>query len=176
MDWSYIILTMTTATEPFRRSPFSGGDHNPSMQRSIPILPSTSANQSASTGVDAMDLTPSHTSSSSSMGPPVLSSPNGDRHEHSVNGGSIEHPTTNGGVAPAVGAAAVAQQPKVVQTAFIHKLYKFVTSILGIGPCILIFALVCWKINRYSISYPGLTPMKASLCLLPTNFRKFWRK
>lgn len=32
----------------------------------------------------------------------------------------------NGNSAPAVGAAAAAQQPKVVQTAFIHKLYKCV--------------------------------------------------
>ena len=31
-----------------------------------------------------------------------------------------------GGNAPAIGAAAAAQQPKVVQTAFIHKLYKYV--------------------------------------------------
>lgn len=31
---------------------------------------------------------------------------------------------TNGNGATAIGAAAAAQQPKVVQTAFIHKLYK----------------------------------------------------
>jgi hypothetical protein len=39
-----------------------------------------------------------------------LTVPNTDRH----------------GPPPAVGAAAAAQQPKVVQTAFIHKLYKSV--------------------------------------------------
>jgi hypothetical protein len=38
------------------------------------------------------------------------------------------HPTTNGGSGQPVGAAAAAQQPKVVQTAFIHKLYKLVHS------------------------------------------------
>ncbi|KAL9064875.1 MAG: hypothetical protein Q9157_007671 [Trypethelium eluteriae] len=60
------------------------------------------------------------------MGPPMLSSPSGDRHpEQNINGGVAEQPTTNGSSAPAVGAAAVAQQPKVVQTAFIHKLYNF---------------------------------------------------
>jgi hypothetical protein len=70
-----------------------------------------------------MEVTPSQ---SSNMGPPVLSSPNGDRTQTESNGnGSVtEHPTTNGNSAPAVGAAAVAQQPKVVQTAFIHKLYN----------------------------------------------------
>ncbi|KAL9096751.1 MAG: hypothetical protein Q9165_001239 [Trypethelium subeluteriae] len=55
----------------------------------------------------------------------MLSSPSGDRNpEQNINGGLAEQPTTNGSSAPAVGAAAVAQQPKVVQTAFIHKLYK----------------------------------------------------
>ncbi|KAI9660975.1 MAG: hypothetical protein M1821_009302 [Bathelium mastoideum] len=94
------------------------------MQRSIPILPSTTASHASPSGVDAMDLTPSH-NASSSMGPPLLSSPNGDRHvDQNGVGGASEHPTTNGSSAPAVGAAAVAQQPKVVQTAFIHKLYN----------------------------------------------------
>ncbi|KAF2738078.1 HSF-type DNA-binding domain-containing protein [Polyplosphaeria fusca] len=75
-----------------------------------------------------MDITPS-ASTLPSMGPPVLSSPVGDRQ----NGASgQQQPTangeadgaTNGAAAPAVGAAAAAQQPKVVQTAFIHKLYN----------------------------------------------------
>ncbi|KAI9699518.1 MAG: hypothetical protein M1820_007149 [Bogoriella megaspora] len=113
---------MTTA-EPFQRNPFTMMDHSPNMQKSIPILPSTSATSSASP-VDAMDVTPSH-SGSSSMGPPVQNSPNGDRSsEQNTNISPSETPTTNGNTAPAVGAAAVAQQPKVVQTAFIHKLYN----------------------------------------------------
>lgn len=37
----------------------------------------------------------------------------GHEHNQSINGGGLP-----------VGAAAAAQQPKVVQTAFIHKLYK----------------------------------------------------
>ncbi|KAL0265239.1 Flocculation suppression protein [Diplodia seriata] len=47
--------------------------------------------------------------------------------------------TTNGNTSsngPGIGAAAAAQQPKVVQTAFIHKLYKYVnqTSLAETGP------------------------------------------
>ena len=39
--------------------------------------------------------------------------------------GAVGAPAGSGN-APAIGAAAAAQQPKVVQTAFIHKLYKYV--------------------------------------------------
>jgi hypothetical protein len=35
---------------------------------------------------------------------------------------------------PAIGAAAAAQQPKVVQTAFIHKLYKYVFGLRVLSP------------------------------------------
>ncbi|KAF2645059.1 hypothetical protein P280DRAFT_390596 [Massarina eburnea CBS 473.64] len=64
------------------------------------------------------------------MGPPVLSSPVGERsalnQEQSATGdadGRATNGSSNGAPAP-VGAAAAAQQPKVVQTAFIHKLYN----------------------------------------------------
>ncbi|KAF1959803.1 HSF-type DNA-binding domain-containing protein [Byssothecium circinans] len=62
------------------------------------------------------------------MGPPVLSSPVGDRNgnnQEQSGGGEAENRSVNGGASSApVGAAAAAQQPKVVQTAFIHKLYN----------------------------------------------------
>ena len=60
------------------------------------------------------------------MGPPILSSPNGDRsNDHLLaNQGEQQQQSVNGGPNHPVGAAAAAQQPKVVQTAFIHKLYK----------------------------------------------------
>ena len=167
---------MTTATEPFQRIPFSGGDHTSGMQRSIPILPSNTANQASPSGVDAMELTPSH-NSSSSMGPPVLSSPNGDRLTvENGNGGASEHLTTNGSSAPAVGAAAVAQQPKVVQTAFIHKLYKLVIFCFDQTMHSLTQVLACWKINRYNTSYPGLVRMRVSSCLLLVNSPRCWRE
>jgi hypothetical protein len=70
-----------------------------------------------------MDLTPSTT-----MGPPQSSSPIADRNTSSQHLNPDSEPTVNGSggaaVGAAVGAAAAAQQPKVVQTAFIHKLYK----------------------------------------------------
>ncbi|KAF3049786.1 hypothetical protein E8E11_009103 [Didymella keratinophila] len=112
-----------------RRSPFSG-DHNPNMHRSIPILPSSG---SLAPPQDRMDITPSSTSA---MGPPSLTAPSTDRqhltpthqtHAQSqlANGDSDNNAqNSNGSSAPAVGAAAAAQQPKVVQTAFIHKLYN----------------------------------------------------
>ncbi|KAF3037357.1 hypothetical protein E8E12_006276 [Didymella heteroderae] len=112
-----------------RRSPFSG-DHNPNMHRSIPILPSSG---SLAPPQDRMDITPSSTSA---MGPPSLTAPSTDRQHltpthqthaqsQAANGDSDNNAQTgNGSAAPAVGAAAAAQQPKVVQTAFIHKLYN----------------------------------------------------
>lgn len=68
---------------------------------------------------DPMDLTPSNT-----MGPPQSSSPIADRTAGSQHLNPDSEPTINGTGSAAVGAAAAAQQPKVVQTAFIHKLYK----------------------------------------------------
>jgi hypothetical protein len=64
-----------------------------------------------------MDITPTSTS----MGPPSSGLDQGRTN------GDVEHTSPNGNSsAPAVGAAAAAasQGPKVVQTAFIHKLYK----------------------------------------------------
>jgi hypothetical protein len=66
-----------------------------------------------------MELTPSNT-----MGPPQTSSPIADRNTSSQHLNPDSEPTVNGTGGTAVGAAAAAQQPKVVQTAFIHKLYK----------------------------------------------------
>jgi hypothetical protein len=87
-----------------------------------------------------MDITPSSTSA---MGPPTLTAPSADRHltpthqTHAqtqlANGDSDGTLNGSGSAAPAVGAAAAAQQPKVVQTAFIHKLYKWVCPALSNG-------------------------------------------
>lgn len=117
-----------------RRSPFAPDPHHQGLHKSIPILTSsTSANLTPPR--DPMDITPS---SVPSMGPPVLSSPVGDRNgaaqEQPANG-ETENKTPNGNTPSApVGAAAAASQPKVVQTAFIHKLYKCVLSAPGSSP------------------------------------------
>jgi hypothetical protein len=101
---------------------FRTPDHFASnIHKSIPILPSSSSLSLSSTASDPMDATPSVPPP---MGPPSLSSPVNERNTsvQATNGES--EPATNGNGAPAIGAAAAAQQPKVVQTAFIHKLYK----------------------------------------------------
>jgi len=64
-----------------------------------------------------MDITPVGTAS---MGPPGSISPNGVANLSLGNGVS----TPGGSPAQALAVSAAVQQPKVVQTAFIHKLYK----------------------------------------------------
>lgn len=59
------------------------------------------------------------------MGPPQ-SSPNGERQAEQQQNEQSGQNGQNGSSSQLVGAAAAAQQPKVVQTAFIHKLYKSV--------------------------------------------------
>jgi len=105
---------------PFQSEPRRELDRG--AEKSIPILPSAAAHTSG--GEDAMDVSHPHTSSS--MPPPALISPNGDRHsDQQIGTRNEDPPTVNGGLSQPVGAAAAAQQPKIVQTAFIHKLYKY---------------------------------------------------
>ena len=74
---------------------------------------------------DPMDLTPP---ASISMGPPSNSSPEME-HVGELTNGSYHEPTPSAQTAANCGVSAAAatsvQQPKVVQTAFIHKLYKY---------------------------------------------------
>ena len=73
---------------------------------------------------DPMDIT---IPGPGSMGPPAHSSPDIDAHPHMTNGvlGEASHGQQNGMSSGLNAAAATsAQQPKVVQTAFIHKLYR----------------------------------------------------
>ncbi|KAF2457932.1 HSF-type DNA-binding-domain-containing protein [Lineolata rhizophorae] len=131
---------MASTAESMRRSPFAADHHATSMHhKSIPILPSSNgpANSPGHTPSDPMDVTP--TNPTGPMGPPAgtnQSNASGEQqagngqHVQQQNGKSEseqhqhQHPTTNGNSGPAIGAAAAAQQPKVVQTAFIHKLYN----------------------------------------------------
>lgn len=123
-------LAMASVAEA-RRSPFAPDLHNANLHKSIPILPSSSSTLAPPR--DPMDITPTPPST---MGPPALNCASFERngtassqsqsqsqsHSQTANGDSGN--TSPNGSAPAVGAAAAAQQPKVVQTAFIHKLYK----------------------------------------------------
>ncbi|PYH34982.1 HSF-type DNA-binding domain protein [Aspergillus neoniger CBS 115656] len=96
----------------------------PGKTRKIPVLASSVPPSSQSTG-DPMEVTPP----ASGAAPPIHSSPDSDRAGASnttATNGSTEPSNVNHHAAPtqAIGAAAAAQQPKVVQTAFIHKLYN----------------------------------------------------
>ena len=105
------------------RSPFSGDPQQNGAHRNIPILPS-STKPVEPIHEDSMDMTPT---ASASMGPPGHSSPEMDSAGPLSNGNYVEathmqNGTTGNGMSAA--AATSSQQPKVVQTAFIHKLYK----------------------------------------------------
>ena len=122
------------------RSPFQGDPQQNGGHRNIPILPSTTKSNENIHG-DPMELTPP----TSAMGPPVHSSPEMD-HQGGPNGtygdGSHGH---NGPAANGLSAAAAtsSQQHKVVQTAFIHKLYKLVNVAVPLSFHELTVEIVC---------------------------------
>lgn len=137
---------MAAVTESMSRSPFTD-PFAPNGRKALPILPSSSNNSPMHGGNDPMDITPSSTATTS-MGPPALSSPVTERGPP-TNG---EYEATTNGTATAVGAAAATQQPKVVQTAFIHKLYKYVYMVVwGRSVRWLMAVTACWKIQGSSI-------------------------
>ncbi|KAJ6015715.1 hypothetical protein N7540_010306 [Penicillium herquei] len=105
---------MSGLADPPSRNTFAGPANAPGKTRNIPVL-SSSAHHSTTT----MEITPP---SSAAPAMRVHSSPDGDRGAMNTNGS--EAGNTSNPPNPAVGAAAAAQQPKVVQTAFIHKLYN----------------------------------------------------
>jgi hypothetical protein len=94
------------ADPPSTRISFAGVPDAPGRTRNIPVL--------SSSGQHQMDITP----------PPTGAHGTDDRMTGITNGAEGNNPLNASN--PAVGAAAAAQQPKVVQTAFIHKLYKYV--------------------------------------------------
>ncbi|KAJ6124980.1 Heat shock factor (HSF)-type DNA-binding [Penicillium samsonianum] len=92
------------ADSPSTRISFAGVPDAPGRTRNIPVL--------SSSGQHSMDITP----------PPTGAHGTDDRMTGITNGAEAGNPLNASN--PAVGAAAAAQQPKVVQTAFIHKLYN----------------------------------------------------
>lgn len=118
---------MATLAQSPRPSPFApdprGCTTGPT--KTLPILSSAAPLPSIAVVADDMDISQPLVGA---MGPPSQHSPvsNGDRPlEHHTPSPSDAH-TTNGSQGHPISAAAAAQQPKVVQTAFIHKLYKLV--------------------------------------------------
>lgn len=140
---------MSSVAELPSRSPFSAARDTSGKHRHLPVLPSTMS-PSNPPHSDPMDITPTTTAATA---PPAQTSAEGGSSgaqnnntnpntNASVNSntnanasansnGSSETPsansssTTTTGPNQTIGAAAAAQQPKVVQTAFIHKLYKY---------------------------------------------------
>lgn len=120
---------MATAIESAPRHPV-GNDRDDIMgARTVPII-NTSQNPIIKTSApsesgDPMDITTTPTKDSSGRG--SSKSPDGEgtgSAERHTNGNSNDQLSASASMpAPAVAAAAV-HQPKIVQTAFIHKLYK----------------------------------------------------
>ena len=127
------------------RSPFSGDPQPNGGHRNIPILPSSTKPLESLHG-DPMEVTPP---ASGNMGPPVPSSPEMD-HPGNINGTFGEAASSQNGNMPnglSAAAATSSQQPKVVQTAFIHKLYKWIISTMPPIDLIADDTLACWKIR-----------------------------
>jgi hypothetical protein len=121
-DFAMAIATMATATEsPQRHILSTDGPADQLLTRIVPI-PTPKIQMSAPSPGEPMEITTptstSVTAPSKSPEPEV----NGDR---SKNSSPTEPSSTDSMTMPAPPAAAAAvHQPKIVQTAFIHKLYK----------------------------------------------------
>jgi len=115
---------MDAADERAQQSPFLSDTYpGQTTARTIPILQPPIVQTSAPSPGSPMEVTPPATAM---MAPPTRAG-----EEHEANGihehmGMGDQPNTGSLAGPnaAAAAAAGAQQPKVVQTAFIHKLYK----------------------------------------------------
>ena len=145
----------------------------PPTTRTLPILSSSSANANANrSSPDKMDVSQPQVAP---MGPPQ-SSPNGERHSEQHQAEHQGQNGQNGASGQLVGAAAAAQQPKVVQTAFIHKLYKSVSRLITRNAAMADRTTVCWRIRPSSTSFPGRAPTRASSCRHLLNSQKFLRR
>ena len=117
-------LNVRFALAAMSESPGSGVNHQ-SATEGVSGLQSA-ANHKGRVNGEPMDVTPIM---SRSMGPPMHSSPEVDPHALMGNGESSDSSHNQPTAAPgglSAAAATSSQQPKVVQTAFIHKLYRLV--------------------------------------------------
>ncbi|PLN81207.1 flocculation suppression protein [Aspergillus taichungensis] len=115
---------------PSRDPVLSGPSHAPGKTRKLPVLNSSVPASSSPLMRDPMDSTPSASAAAAtSAAPPPVHSSDPDRPgattTTSANGSAdVANMNNHAPSNQAIGAAAAAQQPKVVQTAFIHKLYN----------------------------------------------------
>ena len=113
---------MDTTVERAQRSPFVSDPDPNQAARTVPILQPPVVQTSAPSLPDTMDVTPPV---SATMAPPMRTSEDDANGTHDHMGmGDPQNIGSLAGPNAAAAAAAGAQQPKVVQTAFIHKLYK----------------------------------------------------
>lgn len=137
------------ADPPPSRTPVAS-DAPPGKTRQLPVLSSSVPHSARHSMGDPMDVTPASTPATGA-GAPVHSS-DGDRpgaNKTLTSNGSGDHSNVNRNHTPpgqAIGAAAAAQQPKVVQTAFIHKLYKYVDRGIPSGE----FGLIIASSSQYA--------------------------
>jgi hypothetical protein len=155
---------MAAATESVPRNHLVNGPEDSMGARTIPIITPTIQMSAPSPG-EPMEIT---TPTNSTAPPSATKSPDSDVNiSININGLSEraqqqqqqqqqhhgEHPDSIMMPAPVAAAAAV-HQPKIVQTAFIHKLYKYATP--PSAPCHAPAAIdadgaaVCWKTSPYS--------------------------
>jgi hypothetical protein len=114
---------MDTTVERAQRSPVMNDSDLGQTARTVPIIQPPTVQTSAPSPTDPMEVTLPATAM---MGPPTRTSEENDAngtHEH-LGMGDQQNTGSLAGPNAAAAAATGAQQPKVVQTAFIHKLYK----------------------------------------------------
>jgi hypothetical protein len=115
---------MDLVDERARGSPFSSDPDTRQTSRTVPRRQTPIVRTSPPSPGDPMDVT---TPTIATMGPPARMSEESDTNGNGEHTGAGDQPNSGnlaGGPNAAAAAAAGAQQPKVVQTAFIHKLYK----------------------------------------------------
>jgi len=118
---------MATATESVPRNHLVDGPEEPMGARTIPIITPTIQMSAPSPGEPMEITTPTNSSAPASATKSPESDVNvngvGERQPQAASG---EQPLADNIIMPApVAAAAAVHQPKIVQTAFIHKLYKY---------------------------------------------------
>ncbi|KAJ5605032.1 Heat shock factor (HSF)-type DNA-binding [Penicillium lagena] len=101
------------ADPPTVRNTVTGGALAPGYTRNLPVLSSSGPHSAAAREMAASSVTAGNASAHGSS--------DGDRPGVTTNGSADANANAPN---QAIGAAAAAQQPKVVQTAFIHKLYN----------------------------------------------------
>jgi hypothetical protein len=115
---------MDSSDERAQRNPFlSESDQTQNNVRTSPIIKPNVIDTSAPSPGDPMEVTPP---ASAMMGPPARTSPDNETNGIHDQMMMVDQPHTGSLAGPNAASAAAAgtQAPKVVQTAFIHKLYK----------------------------------------------------